>query len=440
VRLAPGEDLLTLPPGPLSPPWVQAKAWIERPVQFWEECAATFGNTFTIQLGSVGPTILFSDPHAVQQIFQLPAESYECRQFNEHYKYVMGEHSLLLSDGSAHRRRRRLLLSPLHHNVNRFANIVESVCQEVIARWPDGKAFMVRPSLHELSLRIVLQIVFGGPDDPVAGQISDAFTSVILKGLGTWSPWTRFGRLQAHFRDLIQIAIADRRRKPNRRETVFDDLIETRDKHGELLGNEEIQDHIFTMLVAGVDPAAIAIAWGLHWLLACRTIKAKLQQELSAVDHGGAQRFLALPYLNAVCHEALRMYPVVATPSGRKLKAPAYIMDRAFGAGATLVPCTYLVHHRSDLYPDASRFQPERFLGRTYSAYEYFPFGGGGRICIGAALAMLEMKVALGTMLSTCSLESATEGTVTPVRHGTLLAPSDNLMVSCRSSTLGRVT
>src|SRR5205085_187985 len=105
-----------------------------------------------------------------------------------------------------------------------------------------GQAFVVRPSLHELSLNIVLQILFGPPDNEIAKQISHAFSSVILKGLGTWSPWTRFGRLKDRFRELIQTAIAQRREDPHHGgETVFDELVVAHDEHGELLGDEEIQ-------------------------------------------------------------------------------------------------------------------------------------------------------------------------------------------------------
>src|SRR5262249_10187037 len=101
----------------------------------------------------------------------------------------------------------------------------------------------------------------------------------------------------------------------------------------------------------------------------------------------------------------------------------------SFEAGVTLLPCTYLVHRREDLYTEPHSFQPERFLERQYSPYEYFPFGGGSRVCIGTSLAMLEMRVALATMLTERNLEPASQGPVVPVRHGTLLAPSGDMRI-----------
>src|SRR5262245_14123638 len=121
---------MSLPPGPDLPPWQQAQAWIESPVAFWTQCAAEFGDTFTVQLGTIGPTVLFSHPSAVREIFQLSPDAFECRQYNEHYKYVMGEQSLLVSDGSSHSRRRRLLVPSLQRQPAAYAGLVSRVTQE----------------------------------------------------------------------------------------------------------------------------------------------------------------------------------------------------------------------------------------------------------------------------------------------------------------------
>src|SRR5262249_19410729 len=134
-----------------------------------------------------------------------------------------------------------------------------------------------------------------------------------------------------------------------------------------------------------------------------------------------------LPYLNAVCQESLRMYPVVTTPSGRKLLSEVSIQGRRFEPGITLLPCTYLVHRRPDLYPEPARFRPERFLERQYAPHEYFPFGGGVRTCLGASLAPVELRLVLAEILTRCRLVPAHDGPVRPVRHGTLLAPSNTM-------------
>src|SRR5262249_35652353 len=129
----------------------------------------------------------------------------------------------------------------------------------------------------------ILQIVFGTPEHDTSRDIIELFHSTILKDLGTWSPWIRFGRLQRHFREVIAAAILRRRGKTDPGSgLLFDMLISVQDEQGQYLPGEEIQDHIFTMLIAGVDPAAIGIAWALYWILENPEVKARLQGELQA--------------------------------------------------------------------------------------------------------------------------------------------------------------
>jgi cytochrome P450 family 110 len=299
-----------LPPGPDLPPWRQAQAWVERPVQFWEECASRYGEVFTVQLGSIGPTVLFSQPQAVREIFQLPAESFECRQFNEQYQYVMGGESLLLSDGSPHRRRRRLHTPALQRQVVRYAPLVQRVTRGAIEAWPVGEPFSPRVTFHALSLHVILGTLFDTADADLGAQISHSFTTEIFQDLGSWSPWARFGRLQPHFRELIAAAIRRKREHPENPATgaLFDALVEAQDDAGQLLADEEIQDHIFSMLIAGVDPAALALAWAVYWVHAHPPVRARLLEERTTLGPDpDVCRGAGLPYLTAVRQESLRM-------------------------------------------------------------------------------------------------------------------------------------
>jgi cytochrome P450 len=420
----------SLPPGPGLPSARVAQLWIERPVEFWERCAALYGEAFTIELGSLGTTVVFGHPEAVREIFQLPADSYVCRPFNEYYKSVMGDHALFLTDGADHRHARRQLMPPLHRGlVETHGEATRRLVRETVAAWPVGSAFTPRPSLHLLALKIMLGVVFGPEEDGLGQEIAQVFAEEIYRQLGSWSAWTLFSHLQPRLRHLIGETIGDRRSGPNvGGSTLFDALVGARDRSGNLLAAEEIEDHLFTMLVAGVDPTALALTWALYWVHEDPDVLGRLRRELAGLGPEPATaRIAALPYLTAVCQEALRMYPIPSTPSGRKLVAPAEIRGRLYGPGVTLLTCTYLVHRRPELYPEPARFRPERFLERQFAPHEYFPFGGGARTCIGATLAPLEIKLALAEILARCDLVPAHDGPVGPVRHGTLLAPSDAL-------------
>jgi cytochrome P450 len=276
-----------------------------------------------------------------------------------------------------------------------------------------------------LSLRLMLHVMFGGLQCEASREIQRLFETDILQDLGIWSPWRRFSHLKPRFRELLVAEIDARRDAPEDRSLdLFDSLIRARDESGQPLTLEEIHDHVSSMLTAGVDPVAIALTWALYWLHKAPEARRDLLRELGPKPD--SSRAADLPLLSAACQETLRMFPVVPTPSGRKLTKRVEIMGRAFEAGVTLLPCTYLVHHRADVYPEPERFRPERFLERQFGPNEYFPFGGGNRTCIGATLAPLQIKVALATILTCRNLDLVQDEDVRPVRHGTLLAPSEN--------------
>jgi cytochrome P450 family 110 len=427
---------IELPPGPGLPSRRVAQLWIEQPVEFWEECAARFGDTVTIELGSLGTTILFGNPEAVRQVFQLPPESYECRPFNGPYNALMGANSLFVSDGERHRRMRRMIMPPLHRRlVETHADSTRDHVRRAIAEWPAGRAFSPRPTMHLISLKIILDITFGAAHDELACEIFRVFSQEIYQDLGSWSAWTQFVRYQPRLRELIAERVKwNRTASAPPGNSLFDALVLARDEAGNLLGDDEIEDHIFTMLVAGVDPTALALSWALYWIHEDPDVLCRLRQEIDCLgpdaDSGSITQ---LSYLTAVCLETLRMYPIPSTPTGRKLLAPAVIQGRHYADGVTLLPWPHIVHRREDLYPDPARFRPERFLERQYASHEYFPFGGGARTCVGASLAPLEMKLVLAEIVTQCDLVAAHEGPVRPLRHGTLLAPSDTMKFVLRS-------
>jgi cytochrome P450 len=161
----------------------------------------------------------------------------------------------------------------------------------------------------------------------------------------------------------------------------------------------------------------------LYWIHFLPNVQKKLRQELSSVDLQDIAEVNKLPYLNAVCLETLRIYPVVLGSISRVLQEPMELEDYYLPKETIISIPIYLVHHREDLYPDPKRFDPERFLNRNYSPCEFLPFGGGNRRCIGSALALLEMKISLATILSEYRLSLVEHRPLRPVRRGLVFAP-----------------
>ena len=417
------------PPGPTALAAEQVQRWIETPVEFWEECERLYGSIVRLELGSLGTVVMFSDPAAIKEIFQLPPHTFECRHFNDHYRYVMGDHSLLLQDGEEHRRQRQLL-SPIFRQDVLLQKVfaIRKLVLRAAATWPVGVPFNPRPSLQEIAFQVILELMFAELSSETSQGLLAAYRESVLRQVGSWGPWRRFTRLQPQIRRLLATEIKTRRAEPDR-PGAMSRLANAQLSDGQPVTDAECEDHVFSLMVAGVDTTAVSLTWAMYWLSRESGVRKKLREELATVSTDRIEMDLfKLPYLDAVFCETLRMYPIVPTPSGRKLTTEARIANHLFASGTTLVPCTYLVHRREDLYPQSDRFLPDRFLQRRFANYEYFPFGGGVRSCIGEMLAQMEFKTAVAAIFSRFDLQTD-HAALQPVRHGTLLAPSEEFRV-----------
>jgi unspecific monooxygenase len=376
------------------------------------------------------------DPEGVRQIFRSPTERYECRHFNESYRYVMGNRALFLQDGDSHRRIKQILVpyvrgDRLRPHAAEICRVTREAAQQM---WCQGGMLKLRPFTHEITLRCLLRILFGDRDEP-RDQVLNWFLSTVWRDLRSWKPWTNLSRLQPELRNLLSRELELRRTsKFKDRETDFlDMLIAGRDELGSSLPDEDIQDQVLMLMITAGDAAAVATAWALYCVAKNPRVQDLVNTERSslAVDSDPAD-IAAQPYLTATCNEVLRLNTVLATVSGRRLTTPCDFMGYHLDAGVTLAPCEYLVHRRADLFEQPLAFRPERFLERSYASYEYFPFGGGPRSCLGSFLAPLTVKLVLATMLAQYRLDAPAPDLPRVVRHGTLLAPEEDLALRVR--------
>lgn len=205
-------------------------------------------------------------------------------------------------------------------------------------------------------------------------------------------------------------------------------MLSAQDENGQPMTDAELHDEMLTLLFAGHETTATALAWALYWVHKLPQVREKLRQESDRLgDNPDPMAIYKLPYLSAVCNETLRIYPVVPMAFGRFTNSPIEIMEQQYEANTLLTACIYLTHHREDLYPEPNQFKPERFIEHQYSPYEFLPFGGGNRRCLGSALAQLEMKLVLATILSNYQLELAEDKPVKPQRRGVTIAPAGSV-------------
>jgi len=434
---------MTLPKGPTTPHYLQLIQWIADPLGYMNNCAKQYGDIFTTGWYKLNPLVMISNPEGLQQILTSPAFDAP-GSVNEILKPTLGENSMMTLSGDRHKRQRQLLMPSFHGD--RMRNYSDQICAiatEVASNQAIATPFSIRNAMQEITMRVILHAVFGLDQGsrfqqlrPKLGQMLESplrssmlFFKFLQKDLGPWSPWGRRQQLQREIDELIYAEIAERRTQPDSDRTdILSLMMAARDENGEPMTKEELRDELITLLIAGHDTTASALAWAFYWINRLPSVREKLLQGLDKLGQNpDPMAIFKLPYLTAVCNETLRIYPVGMLTFPRVAREPVTLMGHQLEAGTAIVASIYLTHHREDLYPNSQQFRPERFLERQFSPYEYIPFGAGARRCIGFALAQLEMKLVLAIILRDYNLILADQKPVIPQRRGIILGISNNV-------------
>lgn len=441
----------SLPDGPKIPVFQRQMKLIFQPLEYAEDFAKAYGDTFTVWGRNDTPMVYFSQPQALEQIFTADYSQLEAGRGNQGLRFLLGDRSLILLDGLSHQQQRQLLAPPLHGDRMRaYGQSIREITQQVSDEWKINKPFNIRASMQEIALRVILRVVFGLDEGQRFQELRQLLTSLldfmgsplmsavfffrfVQRDLGAWSPWGRVVRLMQQIDELIYALIAERRAESNQnRQDILSLLMSAHYDDGQPMTDQELHDELMTLLVAGHETTASALTWVFYWVDNLPEVRDKLQRELNSFSESLDPSVITkLPYLTAVCQETLRIYPIVMTAFFRIVKSPMEIMGYNLPVGAIIIPSIYLAHHREEVYPQPKQFKPERFLEKQFSPYEYLPFGGGNRRCIGMAFAQYEMKLVLATIMSRFQVSLINKRPVRPVRRGlTLAAPAGMRMVA----------
>ena len=440
---------MTLPPSPQTLPIVQMLQWIVRPMALMEDCAKREGDLFTLHLGkNFAPVVFVSNPQAIQEILTGDTKEFDAPgEANQIVQPLLGKQSVITVSGARHQRQRQLLMPPFHGDRMRtYGQLIENVTEQVISQWKNDQPFCVRSSTQAIALRVILKAVFGLDEGPrgqeleqllsaMLDETSSPYSAAMLyfpalqRDLGPLTPWGNFLGRQRQTDKLLYQEIQERREQPDPSRTdILSLLMSARDEAGEPMTDEELRDELMTLLVAGHETTATSLAWALYWIHKLPSVRDRLLQELDSLgDDPDPSTIFRLPYLNAVCCETLRIYPVAMLTFPRMVKVPLSLMGYELEPDTAVIGSIYLTHRREDLYPEPEKFRPERFLERQFSAYEFLPFGGGSRRCIGLAFAQFEMKVVLAKILSRFQLALADNREVRPTRRGLVTAPDRSI-------------
>jgi cytochrome P450 len=423
------------PPSVTLPRAVQTLRFLVRPVSFLERCRTELGETFHASLIGPGDVVFVSDPDSLKRLFAADRINTIAPGRNIILRPLLGGGSLLLQEGDEHLRRRKLMLPPFHgERMRAYERVIAAATDRAVTGWPTGEPFPLHPSMQSITLEVILRAVFGIEDTRRRAELSTALVAIlgatatpvaagfVIPALRGVPPYRRLGRLRERTDTLLAEEIAERRRDPglDEREDILSMLVAARFEDGTEMSDAELRDQLMTLLVAGHETTATALAWTFDLLLHRPDALARLGDELDAGSH---------TYLDAVITEALRVRPVV-TFTGRELRAGAELAGYEFPAGTIVMAAIYLTHTRPDLYEDPYAFRPERFLGDgAPETYSWIPFGGGTRRCIGAAFAQFEMRIAIETILRSVELQPASPELERPIRRNVTLSPRNGTRV-----------
>ncbi len=389
-----------LPPGPGWPALVETIALFRYRHRFHLWLRNKYGPTFTVNLMPGGrPLVLFTRPEDIKEIFAGDPEVFHAGKGNAILGPIMGEHSLLLQDSSQHKRARKLLMPAFNgHALRDYRDLVIDLARDEVAHWPTGRTFESLPRMNTLTLEVILRVVFGVTDEdrlaalrPCVNATVDVNPIVLLAWgypqLQKVGPWKKVVDNQHALDELMYAEIRDRRTAPDlaTRTDVLSRLIrEGQDSTdpADRLSDMELRDQLVTLLLAGHETTATALAWALYELGRNPDLMSRAQEAADSSDGDGDA------WLDAVMKESLRLHPVIPMVV-RTLMKPTTVGGFDLPVGTTVGP-SIIVTHSADNYERAEEFDPTRFLGHNPPTNTWIPFGGGARRCIGAGFAAME--------------------------------------------------
>jgi len=428
---------VAFPPEVQRKPLVQTLRWAFRPIPFMEDCRRRYGDSFGVRfLGFERPMVLISDPEAIKALYREPSHGLPPGR-NLILEPIVGSKSLLIQEGAEHLSRRRLMLPPFHgERMRSYEETMTAIVAAEIDSWPLNTEFPIHARMQAVTLEIILRVVFGISSGPRLERLRQMLSTVLQE---TATPGRQvlglalqrfgigggmFARFETQLRevdDLLLAEIAEHRERPDleEREDILSMLMQAEFEDGTRMEDRELRDQLMTLLLAGHETTATALAWTFDLLLRHPAVLGRLRDSLEAGDED---------YLRATISESLRLRPVIPL-AGRRLSKELVADGITLPEGTDVTPAIWLTHTRPDVYPEPFAFQPERFLEDGPDTYAWIPFGGSVRRCIGATFAEFEMRVVLREVLTRCELRKASPLPERTGRRNITLSPRDGTPV-----------
>jgi len=433
------------PPAIQLPPLLQTLRFNQRQIQFVFRARRELGEVFRMHGTIPGPgPVITSHPDHVRSLFTAKPEQAPSLTGESPLRPIVGPNSVLTALGSRHMRQRKLLLPPFHGEaIEQYTQMIADTAEREIDRWPIGSPFALAPHMQAITLDVIMAGIFGieGKLEPGTPEhrlriATKRFTAMSMQ------PLAQLGELMNLNREepvgLIRIAVElinrptfaviERRRRAEdlgERRDILSLLLQAKTESGETMNDKELRDELLTLVLAGHETTANSLAWIWERLVRAPAAHDALRDAVRGEEDPAEQ-------IEATIVEGMRSRPVIPI-IGRRVKLPWRLGPYAVPAETPLIMSILLLHHREDLYPQPFEFRPERWLGHKPGTYDWIPFGGGVRRCLGAALAMAEQRVVLEAMARRLDLEADDPEPEHAVHRNVTMIPSRGASVVIRS-------
>ena len=381
-----------------------------RPTAFLDRCRARYGSRFTIRLLGQPPIVMISDPDEIKELFLAPPDVLHPGEGARILEPIVGSNSVILLDEALHLEQRKLMLPAFHgERMQRLSGLMGELAASEVESWPLDTPVELHPRLQRLTLEIILRAVFGLERGSKLDSLRDLLTRILAFSesplsllppppqlISRFTPMAHFERMKGEVDELIYAVIEERRDERSESEDVLAMLLAATHEDGSPMSAEELRDELMTALVAGHETTASQLSWAFERIAREPQIQTRLRAEIES--EAGED------YMTATINEILRHRPVLPNAEPRLVKQPVEIGGVRYPRGVALLANAHLLHHDPAIYPDPYAFRPERFLESPPGTYTWIPFGGGRRRCLGASFALLEMKIALRTVLERYNL------------------------------------
>lgn len=411
--------------------WFKVEDYLER--------CGNSGDRFVIRLPGTPPILAMTSPSDIREVFTSDPEALSLGAMVKRtapHERVFGPE--IVQDGPEQVRRRKMLNPNFHGKaLEHLTPIIEQKTEEALRSWPLNREVPFQNLIQPVVMDVIIAAIFGITEGSRAARIRDAaqrFIAVLgskrflfdfMVAMTRDGQWRGQYRYLQHAMDEVDAVIREEMMERKGGKTpsnpdLLDAFLSARDEEGQTMSEAHILNAMRGLLVAGYDTTAISMTWLVERLARHPDVMTRLHDE---IDSGKTR------YVEAVVYESLRCRPPLFM-TGRMVTRPCRISDIELQPGVLVAPMIWQVHHRADLYPEPERFMPERFLEKRPDKYEWIPFGGGSRICLGMPLALLELNTFVRMILQSLRIETTGEPGERLRRRAIVLGPSEGARVT----------